>query len=242
MVLVSAPVIERVSAHLVSIYGPLASCTDKCATGTAAILAQATAHHALVVVDAALPGDLEAHQDAYFDESVALENISRLPFPPPPPPPPPPCGSVGSNHTCVLPRLSGLTDDDSSCYALGTEVCGLCEISGKDQQRIVMQCNPDNGEVIADYWKRGGGWAGAYGNMFGHLPAADIPCTKIRLENRVGIWNISLNYAGTTHSWALAPKGYLPPASVTSVICSPQTRCTPAIAPHSSATFSCVKV
>lgn len=250
MVLVSAPVIEPVSGQAISNYGPLAGCVGKCGTNTSAILAQAaTVPNVLVVVDASLPADLDAHQDAYFQESMALTRISALPFPPPPPlppPPPPPCGSAKNNQTCVLSPTSPLAagpGDARNCYTLGRELCGLCEIRGGGQEKIVMQCNPQTSEVIADYWKpgTGGGWAGAYGSKFGHLGAGNVPCTKIRLDNLAGVWNISLTHDGTVRSWALAPKGYLPPATVTSIECSPVTRCTPAVvAANSSTTFSCV--
>lgn len=246
MVLASAPVIDPISGQSISNYGPLAGCGSfgNCATNTSAILAQAAEHHILVVVDASLPADLEAHQDAYFDESVALKRISALPFPPPPPlppPPPPPCGSLQANQTCTLsPPLRAASDGDAGdCYTLGRELCGLCEISGA-QGRIVMQCNPSDGSVIADYWKVGGGWAGAYGTMFGHMAASNVPCTKIRVDNQAGVWNISLMYGGAVHSWTSAPKGYLPPASVTSITCSPATRCTPNVAANTSVAFSCV--
>lgn len=141
--------------------------------------------------------------------------IAALPFPPLPPPPPPPCGSVGTNRTlCSTP-----TPPAGSCYKLGTELCGVCIITGNAGQEIVMQCNPTTGLIIADYCKSPstthcGGWAGADGDFFGHLPAVNLPCTSIRLDNRAGLWNISLTFEGTVRSWALAPPGYLPPGNV----------------------------
>ena len=165
-----------------------------------------------------------------------------MPYPPPPPlppPPPPPCGEV-QNQTCTLPLPSHAAGDAAGdCYTLGRELCGLCEISGA-QERIVMQCNPSDGSVIADYWKVAGGWAGAYGNKFGHMVASDVPCTKIRLDNQAGVWNISLTHGTAVYSWTSAPKGYLPPASVTSIKCSPATRCTPNVGANTTVAFSCV--
>ena len=38
-------------------------------------------------------------------------------------------------------------------------------------------------------------------------------------------WNITLTYQGEQHSWALAPKGYLPPENVTGISCGPKMAC-----------------
>lgn len=83
MVLASAPVLEPISGQTISNYGPLAGCiaghitaSMNCGTNTSAILAQAAAHNIMVVVDASLPANLEAHQDAYF--AVETRNLLRV--------------------------------------------------------------------------------------------------------------------------------------------------------------------
>ena len=229
MLLASAPVIDPLTKQVISNYGPLAGCLDQqfaggaCGTATAAILAQASSSNqsVLVVVDAALPQALEPHQDAFFLESKALAAIAALPFPPPPPSPPLPC-ELSRAAQCVMPAAPVA----GSCYTLGTELCGLCEItSDVPSWHILMQCGtgPNPNTVIADY-AVGGGWAGQYGNHFGGLLAQDVGCTKVRLEYS-DRWNITLTYAGQERSWALAPQGYLPPENVSRITCGPKVAC-----------------
>jgi hypothetical protein len=244
MLLASAPVIDPLTKQDISNYGPLAGCLDQhlaggpCGTATAAILAQATNvnQSVLVVVDAALPQGLESHQDAFFLESKALTAIAALPFPPPVPPPPLPC-ELSHTEQCVLPAETKATA--GSCYTLGAELCGLCEIRGRSSaQSVNMHC--DGGTVMADY-AVGGGWAGAYGDRFGGLRPSNLGCTKIRLEYS-DRWNITLSYAGQSHSWALAPPGYLPPANVTDISCGSALACPADGMPSSQGqvNFSCV--
>ena len=187
MLLASAPVIEPISSGVISNYGPLAGCLDQhihgqsCGTATAAILAQAANQSSvLVVVDAALPQELEAHQDAFFLEASALKTIEALPFPPPVPSPPLPCALRSAAQQCQLPPAPKA----GTCYTLGTELCGLCEITSKvSTWHIIMQCGAggDPSTVIADY-ADSAGWAGQTGNHFGGLRSMDVPCTQIRLE------------------------------------------------------------
>jgi hypothetical protein len=232
MLLASAPVRETITNALISNYGPLAGCLEQhyrggtCGTSTAAILAQVTTNQSnssvLVVMDAALPQGLEAHQDAFFLESSALTAIEALPFPPPRPSPPLPCELRPASQQCVLPPAPPA----KTCYKLGTELCGLCEITSKTPLwHIVMQCGAagDPGSVIADY-ADAGGWAGQFGDRFGGLRRPDVPCTQIRLEY-TDRWNITLTHQGKDHSWALAPKGYLPPENVTGIACGPKMAC-----------------
>ena len=54
-------------------------------------------------------------------------------------------------------------------------------------------------------------------------------------------WNITLTSQGKEHSWALAPKGYLPPENVTGISCGPTMACTAAnSAPGPSVDYGCV--
>ena len=187
MLLASAPVIEPVTSEVVSNYGPLAGCLDQhirgqsCGTATAAILAQAANQSGvLVVVDAALPQELEAHQDAFFLEASALKTIEALSFPPPPSSPPLPCELRSADKQCQLPP----PPKAGTCYKLGTELCGLCEITSKvSTLHIIMQCGAggDPGAVIADF-ADSAGWAGKFGDRFGGLRSLDVPCAQIRLE------------------------------------------------------------
>jgi hypothetical protein len=126
MVLAASPVAEAVASTHLSNYGPLAHCaTTACGPATAAILARAAAHGALVVIDASLPGSLEAHSDAFYLEAKALTAIEAMPFPSPAPraPPPPPF--------CKIPPPPPPAPGAANCYKLGTWVCGMCNVFGK---------------------------------------------------------------------------------------------------------------
>ena len=236
MLLASAPVIDPLTKQVISNYGPLAGCLDQpfaggaCGTATAAVLAQASSSNqsVLVVVDAALPQALEPHQDAFFLESKALAAIAALPFPAATAVRRRCRASSRAAAQCVMPPAPAA----GSCYTLGTELCGLCEITSATvppwHGQHAMRCARgtsngvrDGGTVIADY-AVGGGWAGAVRQPTSvACSPQDVGCTKVRLEYS-DRWNITLTHAGQERSWALAPQGYLPPENVSRITCGPK--------------------
>ena len=92
-------------------------------------------------------------------------------------------------------EVAALEELMADCYALGTPVRGLCDISGRAaHQRIVMGCSPVGDKACyADYMLADGTWAGAYGSFFDHaVHAADAAGCTTAITETAGRWTIEV--------------------------------------------------